>query len=115
MKIHGETLRTLTSSLVSLVVILPALWFVMKPLISDALAEDIEQTVKQEIQPLNSAFVALLEANVANVRRRISRLEYKRDHPPPGDYTEQDADDLVNLQIELTSSAAALNALRQGT
>ena len=99
------------STIMSLIVVIPVMWLLVKPLISEALAEDIKLTVAAEIQPLNSAFVALLRTNIANTRRKIAQLEFKRDNPPPGDWTPQDVEELVNLQLDLSSSEEALAAL----
>lgn len=91
--------------------LIPIFWFIGQPLLVDALADDIKQAVQQEVAPLNSAFVALLRTNIANTRRKIAQLEYKRDNPPSGDWTAQDAEDLVNLSLELSSSEEAVAAL----
>lgn len=112
MKVSAETRSISLSALASLVVILPVVWLLMKPLIASSLAGEIKQTVHTEMRPMNTALIALLQTNVANIRRRIARLEYRRDHPPADDYTERDADELVNLQIELASSVVAMDALR---
>jgi hypothetical protein len=103
------------SVFVSWLTIGAAFWLVAKPIlvasVSTAMAEDIKQTVQQEIAPINAAFVALLQTNIANTRRKIARLEFKRDQPPNGDWTAQDSEDMVNLQLELSSSESALAAL----
>lgn len=103
------------NQIVTYATLAPILWFVAQPIlvnaVSSAMAEDIKQTVQQEIMPINAAFVALLQTNIANTRRKIARLEFKRDQPPAGDWTTQDAEDMVNLQLELASSESALAAL----
>lgn len=105
------------NQIVTYATLIPILWFVAQPIlvgaVSEAMAEDIKQTVNNEIQPLNTAFVALLRTNIANTRRKIAQMEFRRDNPPDGDWTAQDAEELVNLQLELSSSEAALKALTQ--
>lgn len=115
MKITTDLKKSISlSTLASLVVILPATWLVLKPLIAVSLAEDIKATVHREIKPLNSAFVVLLQSNITSIRHRIATLEYRRDQPPEGDYTENDANELVTLKMELSSSVVALEALSNG-
>lgn len=99
------------NQIVTYATLIPILWFIGQPIIMDAMAEDIKEMVQTEIAPMNSAFVALLRTNVANTRRKIAHLEFKRDNPPDDDWTAQDAEDLVNLHLELSSSQQALTAL----
>jgi sensor domain CHASE-containing protein len=113
--IKERGLRIGLNQIVTYATLVPIFWFIVQPLLVNALAEEmqesIKQTVQQEIKPINAAFVALLQTNIANTRRKIARLEFKRDQPPNGDWTSQDAEDMVNLQLELASSESALTAL----
>ncbi|MCK5644826.1 MAG: hypothetical protein KAJ19_28765 [Gammaproteobacteria bacterium] len=113
--IKERGIRIGVNQIVTYAGLVPIFWFIIQPILVDALAEEmqegIKQTVQQEIMPINAAFVALLQTNIANTRRKIARLEFKRDQPPVGDWTSQDAEDMVNLQLELASSESALAAL----
>ena len=99
------------NQIITYATLIPIFWFVGQPVLVKALAADIKTTVQTEIAPLNSAFVALLRSNSANTRRKIARMEFQRDNPPDEDWTAQDAEELVNLKIELSSTETALTAL----
>ena len=91
------------------------LWTVGQPIlvsaVSDAMAEDIQAQVQQGVAPLNMAFVAIIQSNIADLRRQIAAYEFRRDNPPPDDWTAEDAQELVNLRIELDTQEDALEAL----
>jgi len=108
---RSEGIRMTWSTLASALVVFAAVWAFVKPVIADALADDITVIVQQEVAPLNSAFVILLRTDIANMRREIAQLEFRRDNPPEGDWSSQDASRLVNLQLDLASSSQALKAL----
>ena len=95
--------------------LIPLLWFVAQPIlvsaVSEAMAEDIQQQVQQGVAPLNMAFVAIIQSNIERLRRQIADMEFRRDNPPPDDWTSEDAQQLVNLNIELDTQEDALEAL----
>ena len=96
--------------------LIPVFWFIAKPIlvsaVSDAVAEDIEQQISKQIAPLNGAFIALLQTEVATLKRQIAAKEFKRDNPPPGDWTSLDAQELVNDKLALKAAEDALVALK---
>lgn len=110
-EVKERGIRIGINQIVTYATLVPIFWFVAQPLIVNALAEDIKQTVQTEVAPLNSAFVALLRSNIANTRRKIAQLEFRRDNPPANDWSSLDAEELVNLKIDLSSSQAAVAAL----
>ena len=102
------SVSTVLSTAVSLAVLLPTLWFVGKPLISESLAEDFKEIAQQQAQPIKSAFSVLLTRDINYLRKEITAMEFRRDNPPVDDWTAADAEYLTELDIELE----ALNAAR---
>ena len=100
------------STISSLIVLLPVMWLLVKPLIAASLAEDVKATVKQEVVPLNNAFSVMMRRNITELRREIAQMEFRRDQPPEEDWTAEDARELVRLKEDLESSLAALRALQ---
>lgn len=103
------SLSTLASTVSSLVVLVPVLWFIGKPLITTALAEDIKDVVKQEVAPINAAFTVLLNRDINNLRRQIAALRFKQSQGEG--WTADDARLLADLQIELDALEAAKEEL----
>lgn len=99
------------STFTSAIVIIPVVWFIIQPLMLNAMASDIQKTVQTELIPLNTAFVTLLRGNIASMRRQIAVMEFRRDQPPQGDWTENDVQALVNLKLELSTAEAAVRTL----
>ena len=105
------SLSTLASTVSSLVVLVPVLWFIGKPLISEALAEDIKDVVKQEGQPIRAAFVVLLDRDINNLKRQIAALRFKQSQGE--EWTADDARLLADLQIELDALEEAKEGLEE--
>lgn len=103
------TVSSVVSTVSSLIVLLPATWFVVKPFIADSLAEDIKQVVQDESEPIKGAFTILLELDINNTRREIAALEFRQRQGD--DWTAQDAQDLASLKIELDALQAAREEL----
>lgn len=103
----------------ALLPVLLAAWFLIKPAVvqavGDELQEQVQLTVAKEVQPINSALAIMLQNNIASIQRQIASLAFQRDFPPAGDWTDSDAQDLANLQLDLQSTTAALAALATGT
>lgn len=106
-----QGIRMTWSTAASALIVLASSWVFMKPVISSALAEDTRRIVQTEIQPLSSAFLTLLKSDVANMKRKIARMKFRRDTPPNGDWTDIDNEELTNMEINLTSNEAAVKAL----
>ena len=102
------SVSTILSTIASLAVVLPVLWYVGRPLISESLAEDFKTIAQEQAQPLKSAFSVLLTRDINYLRKQITALEFQRDNPPADDWTADDAEYLTELDIELE----ALNEAR---
>ncbi len=103
------TISSVVSTVSSLIVLLPATWFVVKPFIADSLAEDIKQVVQEESEPIKGAFTILLDLDINNTRREIAALEFRQRQGD--DWTAEDAQDLAELKIELDALQAAREEL----
>jgi hypothetical protein len=104
------SLSTLASTVSSLLVLVPVLWFIGKPLIATALAEDIKDVVKQEVAPINAAFTVLLDRDINSLKRQIAALRFKQSQ---GDaWTADDARLLADMMIELDALEAAKEELK---
>ena len=94
--------------------LIPVFWFLAKPIlitaVSDAVADDIQQQVKAEVQPLNSAFKVLLQHDINNKRKQIAALVFKQTRYPD-DWKETDASILIDLKIELDALQEASKEL----
>lgn len=102
------SVSTILSTIASLAVVLPVLWYVGRPLISESLAEDFKTIAQEQAQPLKSAFSVLLTRDINYLRKEITAMEFRRDNPPADDWTAEDAEVLTELDIELE----ALNEAR---
>ena len=101
---HGKSisLSTLASTVSSLLVLVPVLWFVGKPVLTEALAEDFKQIAADEAEPVKNAFTVLLTRDINNLRREIAGLRF-RQRNNGDEWTEEDAAYLAELEIELES------------
>lgn len=102
-------------TLITWIPLIPILWFVVQPIlvtsVSEAMAEDIEETVKQSVEPVNDAFQVLLTLEINSLRKEIAALQFRQRQ---GDnWTAEDADHLAELNIELEALQDALEALRE--
>ena len=103
------------ASVVSLIPVLTVVWFVVKPSIvkavGDELQEQVQQTVAKEVAPIGAALSIILKNNADNLARQIAAMEFRRDFPPEGDWTDSDARQLAQLKLDLRSAEAAKKAL----
>ena len=109
------SMSTLFSTVTSLAVVLPVLWYVGRPLISESLAEDFKTIAQEQAQPLKSAFSVLLTRDINYLRKQITAMEFQRDNPPADDWTAEDAEYLTELDIELEALNAARDLLEAET
>ncbi len=112
-----QGIRLTSGVLISWLTIVGTLWMFGKPFlvsaVSEAVAEDIQEQVKAGTAPLNRAFVALLRGNIADIRKEIASMEFRRDNPPTDDWVSDDAEDLVDLHLTLEAQEDAVSALTQ--
>jgi hypothetical protein len=113
-----ESVKISLAAVASWIPLVPFLWFVFQPIlvtaVSEAMADQIQMQIKQEVAPISAAFTVLVKRDIADLRRLIAEQEFIRDNPPDGDWTADDAEDLVNLVLELEGSQEALSALQGG-
>lgn len=111
-KEHGISISLAT--IATWIPLLPLLWFVGKPVlieaVSTAMAEDIQDTVKQEVAPIGDAFEVLLQLNVSNLRKEIAALEFRQRQNQ--DWTADDAETLIETRLELEAINQALASLQ---
>lgn len=115
-KRHRQTLTisTVASILSVCVIILPAAgWFgkgTIVQVMSDAMADKIEQKVEQHVAPVNAGFAVMLQNSIAELEDQISRLEYKRDRSD--DFSALEQQELTIKRRRLASNRDALRALQ---
>lgn len=95
------SLSTFVSFVASLTVLVPTLWFIGKPVIATALAEDFKQVAQKENAPIKSAFSVLLMRDINSLRRDIAGLKFRQTQAD--NWTADDATYLADLEIELDS------------
>ena len=93
--------------------LVPIFWFIIQPVLVDALAEEmqqsIEQTVAKQVDPINSAFVALLQRDINATKKDIAALKFRQRQDD--DWTVDDAEYLADLEIQLAALEEAKAAL----
>ncbi len=102
-------IRIGVNQVITYATLVPIFWFIGQPILVQALADDIKQTVQTEIVPLNNAFVALLQRDINSIRVEIAAEEYRQRMDE--DWDIEDAKDLANLKVELNALEQAKDAL----
>lgn len=109
-------IRIGVNQLVTWAGLIPVLWFVGQPILVKALAEDIKTVVQKEVSakvdPINNAFVALLQRDINATKREIADLEYRARQE---DWTQEEAKELANRKIDLAALEEAKRALEKKT
>lgn len=105
------SLSTIFSTFASLAVVIPVLWYIGKPLISEALAEDFKQIAQENAQPIKSAFSVLLTRDINSLRKDIAGLKFRQRQDT--DWTADDAEWLADLEIELEALKEAKEFLKE--
>ena len=110
-----QGVRMSITALAAWIPFIPIFWFVLKPIlvtaVSEAMASDVAQQIQKEAAPIKGAFSVLILRDISYLRKQIAGMEFVRDNPPVDDWTADDAEDLVELQLELESMQSALNEL----
>ncbi len=111
-----EGIRISVAAVLSWLPLIPVFWFIVKPIlvtaVSEAMASDVAQQIQREAAPIKGAFSVLILRDISYLRKEIAGMEFVRDNPPVDDWTADDAESLVELQLELESMREALNALK---
>ena len=104
------------AALLSWIPLIPVFWFIVKPIlvtaVSEAMASDVAMQIQKEAAPIKGAFSVLILRDISYLRKEIAGMEFRRDNPPEEDWAAEDAEDLVDLQLELESMQSALTELR---
>lgn len=108
-------IRIGVNQLVTYATLVPIFWFILQPLLMDAMAEDIKAIVSDQIAPVNNAFVALLQRDINTTRKDMAALRFRRDNPPDDDWTADDALYLADLEITMDALEEAKAALQANT
>lgn len=112
---HGYSISVAT--IATWVPLVPLLWFVGKPIIvasvSEAMAEDVQQTVQHEVEPINNAFTVLLTRDINKIRREIAALKFRQRQNGGEDWTSDDAEYLADLEIEMDALKDAKDELKR--
>ncbi len=94
--------------------LVPIFWFIIQPILVDALAEEMQESIKQtvaaEVSPINNAFVALLQRDINATKKDIAALEFRERQGT--DWTSEDAAYLADLEIQLDALEEAKSALQ---
>jgi hypothetical protein len=105
-----QGIRIGINQLVTYVTLIPIFWFILQPLILNSMAADIKAIVAEEAEPINNAFVALLQRDINATRKEIAALEFRQRNDDAWD--EEDALYLADLEIELAALEEAKSALQ---
>ena len=106
-------IRIGVNQLVTYASLVPIFWFIIQPILVSALAEEmqqsIEQTVAKQVDPINSAFVALLQRDINATKKDMAALRFRQRQDE--DWTVDDAEYLADLDIQLAALEEAKKAL----
>ena len=106
--------RMTLTAVLSYLPLIPVFWFLVKPIlveaVSVAVADDVQQQVEEGVKPISSAFKILLMPMIDEKKREIAALEFKKTERN-GDWTAEDAQKLVDCEIELEAMIAAKEEL----
>ena len=102
------------NQLITYLTLIPIFWFILQPLIISALAEDIKEIVAQQTEPINNAFVALLQRDINATRKEMAALRFLQ-RSNDDEWTQDDAEYLADLEIQLDALEEAKAALQDTT
>jgi len=110
---HG--LNISVSTIASALTVGTMVWFLVKPAVVKAVGEELdtkmEQVVSAAVAPTNAALAIILSNGIDNLKLQIAAMEFERDFPPEGDWSDLDARELARLKNTLSTNQAALSAL----
>lgn len=110
-------IRIGVNQLVTYASLVPIFWFIIQPILVDALAEEMQETIKQtvasQVDPINTAFVALLQRDINATKKDIAALKFRQRQDE--DWTVEDAEYLADLDIQLAALEEAKAALQANT
>jgi len=106
-----QGIRIGINQLVTYLTLIPIFWFILQPLILNSMAEDIKEIVAEEAAPINNAFVALLQRDINKLLKEMAALRFQQ-RSDDVEWTQDDAEYLADLEIELAALEEAKSALQ---
>jgi hypothetical protein len=100
------------AALLAYLPLIPVFWFVAKPLITDALAEDLTSSVQQQVAPIKGAFVTLLDREIRELTFEISKMEFAKENDE--EWSAFNEQELTNMKLALAEAEEAKEELKQG-
>ena len=85
--------------------LIPVFWFIAKPLITDALAEDLTSSVQQQVAPIKGAFVTLLDREIRELTFEISKMEFAKENDE--EWSAFNEQELTNMKLALAEAEEA--------
>jgi len=112
-EVKERGIRIGINQLVTYAILVPVFWFILQPLLLNAMAEDIKAIVSDQTAPINNAFVALLQRDIDSTKREIATMEFRESNDET--WTVKDAEDLAEREIDLAALEEAKAALQVNT
>lgn len=112
--VRTRGIRIGINQLVTYLTLIPIFWFILQPLLMDAMAEDIKEIVAQQIEPINNGFVVLIQRDINATRREMAALRFLQ-RTDDEVWTQEDALYLADLEIQLAALEEAKEALQDTT
>ncbi len=113
-EIKERGIRIGVNQLVTYATLVPIFWFIAQPILVSALAEEMQDSIKQtvaaEVSPISNAFVALLQRDINATKKDIAALKFRQRQAT--DWTAEDAAYLADLDIQLDALEEAKDALQ---
>jgi len=96
-------IRIGVNQLVTYASLVPIFWFIIQPILVSALAEEMQESIKQtvasQVDPINNAFVALLQRDINATKKEMAALRFRQRQDD--NWTVDDAEYLADLEIQL--------------
>ncbi len=100
------------NSVISIASAVGIVWFFVQPLlisqVGEALGSEIDSKIEEQQRPIENAFSSLLKSEITKLKIQIARMET---HVNDEDWTEEDAELLAMLHIEVEALEEALEEL----
>lgn len=108
LKNHG-----ISSLVLTWLPLIPIFFFIAKPLIVDALAEDLTSSVQQQVAPIKGAFITLIDREIRDLTFQVSKMEFAKENDEEWNaFNEQE---LTNLKLALAEAKEAKEELKGET
>ena len=108
-----QGVRMSITALAAWIPFIPIFWFLLKPVlvtaVSQAMAGEITEQIQKEVAPITGAFTVLIRRDIVDLRKQIAEMEFRKDNT--GSWTAADAQELVELELQLETTQEALDAL----